>query len=350
MAANAPIHGATRTPDELPAPVSLTTDELDTGEARDRWSDTLNQLYCEMDIAWPRGHRSFTAQWAGQQVGDLHVSAIRAEMHTVLRSPAMVASDWNEDLLVCMVDDGHARISQGGRTAVLSHGAIGVLDCSKPFSYHCPEQFRQVVVRMPRALLTSRLPSDVVDETSARAIPGNRGVGKLLAGVLNGMAALGNSVSTGAAAVLSGSALDIVALVVTETTPPTSATAAAHARDLFAAQQALRRHLHEAGYSLGDLSTELGMSVRYIQELFANVGTTPRTWLQQIRIERARRHLLTTRLTVAEVAARSGFRDVSHFSRTFRARLGMSPGSYRAAPQTRHTESADVVRNRVTGQ
>jgi AraC-like DNA-binding protein len=55
----------------------------------------------------------------------------------------------------------------------------------------------------------------------------------------------------------------------------------------------------------------------------------PRAWLYRTRVERARKYLLSTDLTVAEVSEQSGFRDVSHFSRTFRAVYGSSPGRYR---------------------
>lgn len=331
MADSAAIDGGTRTPDATPVPVSLITDELDTSEARDRWNDTLNQLYCEMDIAWPHEREPFAAHWAGHQFGQLHVSSIRAETHTVVRSPAMIRSDANQDFLLCMVADGYVEMTQEGRTAVLDHGSFGVLDCSKPFRYDCRSDFRQIVVRTPRELLTSRLPENIVNAAFARAIPGTSGVGKLVADLISGLTDLRDSVSPGAAVALSSSAVDMLAIAVTEVAPATTATAAAHARDLTAAQQALKRNLHDPEYSLTELSAELGMSVRYIQTLFARGGTTPRTWLQKMRVERARNHLLTSELTVAEVAALSGFRDVSNFSRTFRGFFGLSPGQYRSA-------------------
>ena len=67
----------------------------------------------------------------------------------------------------------------------------------------------------------------------------------------------------------------------------------------------------------------------HIHKLFSLTGTTPRTWLYQLRLDRARGQLLDTDSTVAEISDRVGFRDVSHFSRAFRKRFGVSPAHFR---------------------
>lgn len=71
------------------------------------------------------------------------------------------------------------------------------------------------------------------------------------------------------------------------------------------------------------------MSLRTVHKLFNAEGTTTRAWLYQARLEAARRYLLTTDLSVADVSECAGFRDVSHFSRLFRSTFGSSPGLYR---------------------
>lgn len=47
------------------------------------------------------------------------------------------------------------------------------------------------------------------------------------------------------------------------------------------------------------------------------------------RIQRARELLVTARHSVKEISYRVGFLHVTHFCRTFRARVGMSPNEYR---------------------
>ena len=66
-------------------------------------------------------------------------------------------------------------------------------------------------------------------------------------------------------------------------------------------------------------STALGRAVR------AATGQSPTAWLIGIRLEEARRLLLTTRMEVADVAKAVGLPDRSHFSRLYRRRFGHPP-------------------------
>jgi AraC-like DNA-binding protein len=62
--------------------------------------------------------------------------------------------------------------------------------------------------------------------------------------------------------------------------------------------------------------------------------TLGRTLLSELRrrqLDEASRLLRTTKLTVAEIAARSAFGDRTTFFRVFRAAFGMTPGAYRKA-------------------
>ncbi len=331
MAGGERNHGHTRTLNE-PMTVALSTDTLDVADAKARWTGTLQTLYGDMDVTWKHRREPFTAQWAGRDLGELHVSAIRAEgnAHTVVRSPAMIPSGEEGDYMVCMVVDGHIEIHQNGRVARLERGSVAIVDSSTPFTYQCPSDFRQVIVRAPRELLTSRLPVHALRDITARALPGDTGAGMIVAGLLNGISAVDTDLSPGSAASVSSSTLDILIAAIADTQRLLSASATARHQDHLRVKTVLERHMHEPEVTLTDIAAEVGMSVRYIQKLFAAAGTTPRAWLQERRIDRARNYLLTTDFTIAEICERVGIRDVSHFSRSFRGRFGASPGRYRS--------------------
>ena len=61
------------------------------------------------------------------------------------------------------------------------------------------------------------------------------------------------------------------------------------------------------------------------KEFFEYYHTTPGKWLTQKRLEHARSLLETSKKTVSEVAFNSGFENLSHFSRIFKQKYGMSP-------------------------
>lgn len=75
-----------------------------------------------------------------------------------------------------------------------------------------------------------------------------------------------------------------------------------------------------------------GLSPSRLQALFREVtGYPPLDYLRRLRVEEARRLLADSRLSVKEVAARTGFRDTSHFSKVFRRVDGLSPAHFRDA-------------------
>jgi AraC family transcriptional regulator, arabinose operon regulatory protein len=61
------------------------------------------------------------------------------------------------------------------------------------------------------------------------------------------------------------------------------------------------------------------------------MGTSPMQYLRTVRVEAAKRLLVTIETPVGEVAAQVGFEDPLYFSRVFRKVTGKSPTAYREA-------------------
>lgn len=58
-------------------------------------------------------------------------------------------------------------------------------------------------------------------------------------------------------------------------------------------------------------------------------NTTPAAWLRQRRLDLALHKLISSDLSIAEVAFESGFEDPSHFIRVFKKNYGQTPLQYR---------------------
>jgi AraC family transcriptional regulator len=97
------------------------------------------------------------------------------------------------------------------------------------------------------------------------------------------------------------------------------------------AKEFIAAHLSQA-ISLQDIADACGLSLAHFSRAFkASVGMTPHNWLQTCRIRRAKDLLLTAEFDLADIALDCGFADQSHFTRIFSRLNGAGPGAWRRA-------------------
>lgn len=95
--------------------------------------------------------------------------------------------------------------------------------------------------------------------------------------------------------------------------------------------EAIRALSSECEYSSTALARRMGISVRQLQRMFKqHLRCSPRTWLREERLQRARQ-MLRDSASVKEVALTLSFRQASQFCRDFRSRFGYTPTDVRNA-------------------
>lgn len=102
-------------------------------------------------------------------------------------------------------------------------------------------------------------------------------------------------------------------------------------------QQALRlisRDLRHP-FKLKDVAHDVNLSMPRLRYLCkAETGMTPAQYFKAVRMQEACRLLETTFLSVKQVAAEIGVRDVSHFVRDFKKAYGQTPTQHRERQTT----------------
>lgn len=89
-------------------------------------------------------------------------------------------------------------------------------------------------------------------------------------------------------------------------------------------------HNYEQPITIETLASECFLSPNYLSKAFRRqVGLSPRHYLTQKRLEEARKLLCSTKLTIQEISARTGFGDVNYFIRQFKVNYGDTPQKYR---------------------
>jgi AraC-like DNA-binding protein len=92
-----------------------------------------------------------------------------------------------------------------------------------------------------------------------------------------------------------------------------------------------RRRLHDPALSAEQIAAANYISVRYLYKVLATNGISLADWIRTRRLEACRQALAAapTTMPIGAVARRHGFRDLSSFSRAFRAEYGMSASEWR---------------------
>lgn len=89
-------------------------------------------------------------------------------------------------------------------------------------------------------------------------------------------------------------------------------------------------HNPAAPATVDDLARRVAMSPRHFARVFrAETGVTPARFVENARVENARRHLEQGSRSLDRVASACGLRDAEHLRRTFVRRLGVTPRDYR---------------------
>ena len=95
------------------------------------------------------------------------------------------------------------------------------------------------------------------------------------------------------------------------------------------AKSYIKKHAKEE-FSLEKLAREIGTSASYLSRRFKlDMGKSITAYLNELRIEEAKRLLLDESYSITDVAFQVGYGSVQHFGRTFHGITGCSPSEWR---------------------
>ena len=183
---------------------------------------------------------------------------------------------------------------------------------------------RQIIVTIPRALMTSRVPD--VERFTARRIASASKLGTLTATVVRQLVELEPSLDEDAANRVGASALDILATTLeVEFSEDAEGKGRNHER-LRRVKRYVVANLHDPEMTVDSIAEAQNLAPRTLHRLFSAEGTTPIRWLWQQRLSASYKALAEGQIRhVTDAALTFGFTDLSHFSRAFKKTFGHAP-------------------------
>ena len=97
---------------------------------------------------------------------------------------------------------------------------------------------------------------------------------------------------------------------------------------------------YRSNTSLVELAAEFSLTPNYCGYLFKKImGITYNDYLNNLRLKNACKALLTSNVSIKEIAANSGFNSLEYFYTTFKKFYGVTPAKYRALTPTQMVET-----------
>jgi AraC family transcriptional activator of tynA and feaB len=297
---------------------------------RDRVAYWVDQVCdaCHVDCEPRRDTALFGDCSVAGLAGTLQFGKGASTAQALSRSPRQIARGNSDFFHICVMSYGRALLRQDGREALLEPGDFVLSDRTRPYQFIFDGEFSQTVVMMPRQVLIPRVGS--AERFTAIRIDGSKGLGGLLSPLLQNLGGPLRDMPADAQARIAENIIDLVATAVLsecEGLPISSGMTCVRVKFW------IETHLAQ-DLSGERIASECGVSVRHLNRLFARDGVSLMQYVWERRLARCQRELTDPMMghrSISEIAIASGFKELSHFSRAYRARYGQTARDDRAA-------------------
>jgi AraC-like DNA-binding protein len=313
----------------------LSTDVVTPRERLSLWADLICDVYVQLDCQPLVERERFAGSIRRGALATLNLSQVTSRAQDVFRTERQIAKASEDFLLVSIQTRGAGRIRQDGREALLRPGDFALYDSTRPYELLFEEDFQQLVLMLPGALLRSQM--SATEGLTATTVSGSRGAGHLLVQMIDALWRGLDTLQPESADAIADSVRHI--LVAGLRTLPAaqqcrvSDLAAIH-RDQIRAF--VRQHLRDPRLSVGAVAAGLKLSPSTLHRAFQGEPCSLAQWIWSERLDAVKRDLGDPRLaarSISDIAFAWGFNDAAHFSRAFRERFGVAPRELRRACQ-----------------
>jgi AraC-like DNA-binding protein len=240
----------------------------------------------------------------------------------------------SDDLLFGVALNGGCVLHQRGREAVIGGRGEAVLaSAAYPVDVIIGTNSRHFSLRLPRAILEARIAD--LDACNARRIPSNVEGLSLLTGYV-GALRLSELTNPAYRDLVVAHVYDLVALLLGAKGDARhlAQQGGARAARLAAVMNEIERRSGDPGLSAITIALLLGITPRYVHLLLEESGKSFTHHVLERRLGKAAALLRDRRWRnrkIADIAAESGFTDLSYFNRAFRRHFGATPSDIREA-------------------
>ena len=306
------------------------TSDLGEGDRLDYWRDIICEEYVKLDCRnLPNDFRGELR--GGGVIGDIHLSEVLADPQFVVRSRRQIAKCSESDVLISFQLEDRGLVRQNGREALLTPGSFALYDSTQPYSLTFEQRFHQLVVQMPKEVLSRHLMNP--EHYTAITISGKSGLGAVLTDFIFSLARELHNVHT-APEELADNLVDMIAIAFSSSVMLSEVGEQSIVREYRKRRirQYIENNLADPNLSNQEVANSQQISIRYLHKLFDDEEETVHALILNRRLERARLLLNDPAYaghSIERIAYSTGFINAGYFARVFKKRYGVRPSDVR---------------------
>jgi AraC-like DNA-binding protein len=263
-------------------------------------------------------------------VGGFKALDIGSNAHRVERTYRDVRLDGADHYFALFLASGALAMTHNDQAVWLAAGDVALIDAARPVTYSSNngnEPWNTVALCLPRQTLHSHLGFEPQGGLYRRAgTPAGRVLFNLVRSSYDE-----RSTPSPAESYMRLAVYDLVGALFA---PSDSSSGSRYTDKLFTRIRAvIEDGFADLDFGPHEVASEVGISLRYLQKLFTQRGSTCSEFIYSVRLDHAdhllrHRKSLGTNQPLSEIAYACGFRDYTHFARRFRQRFGYPPGAH----------------------
>jgi AraC-like DNA-binding protein len=262
------------------------------------------------------------------RMGAVQLFHVTATAHRLTRSASSNASDRRELAMVLVQRRGSATVTHGGREIELEPGAWTVCNADRALGVLSPQGGEQLILLIPHDRLGL---GTGIGSYASRRYGDTGGTARLLPRYLTGLFDELDAAADGNCAELADIAAQLVRLALLEarqSVPPISMRETLRLR----VKDHVRRNLRNPSMSIESVAAAFGCTKRHLHKVFTDDEMTLSQFIWAQRLESCREALRNphfVRHSITEISFMWGFNNSAHFSKAFKSRFGLPPGTFR---------------------
>ncbi|MBZ8119273.1 helix-turn-helix domain-containing protein [Roseovarius sp. LXJ103] len=303
----------------------FSTAEFTAPDKSDVWARKLSETYFSLE-AECHNAAEFQGELKSWSLGVMGLSEMECDGVLYHRRREHFAKEQDASLLITIPHKGDVHFKQAARDTKCGPGAFLVERGDMPYEFWHAKRNRLWVLKVPTASVRSRL--GATDRLGSLTFDATGGVGSYFVGAVRNTIECIDMIADAGRDMAGQHLLDLLCLSMrSDDRILDSNSSTIRAAHLQRAEQYIRDNLANPNLSSQLVAESCGISLRYLQRLFAETDNSIVGYIRDKRLTRCDEALrmVGETSTVANIAYKWGFYDQAQFCKHYRKRFGCTP-------------------------